>query len=372
MSMFKTRPGVTGWHRGCAKKAHGIASDANKPNMAQRCRNLLPTFTRLSPRPEGLRLLIMGCAFFVVSFVVSFVGYQPAKRSTLNVQFPTLNRMMPALAALLLLACGASLRAATPPRRFGSGPLTRSVQNEADAAIDRALRWLIQQQAPNGAWGGDSPYLTAICALAVSGDGAPPPAPHESALARALAWLKSHPGEDASTDTAIQAGAWRELALRVLADPPLPATPLTTPTNLLATFAVLEVQQMRGEPLPPRTSPEPELAEEAAILAAQRQLPSVTIRERLGIVAQTWQTPASQHWRDEEAQRAWWLARTINRHAHGVLTLGPTQTLDWRRELANPWIGRQRIATNGSGYWHSDNITAIEETAFAILLLREL
>ena len=71
-------------------------------------------------------------------------------------------------------------------------------------------------------------------------------------------------------------------------------------------------------------------------------------------------------------QRAWWLARTLNRHARGLLVRSDGRSLNWRRDLAGHWVNHQRIAPHGGGYWLSDTIPQIEETAFAILLLREL
>ena len=77
-------------------------------------------------------------------------------------------------------------------------------------------------------------------------------------------------------------------------------------------------------------------------------------------------------WRESQAQRAWWLARILNRQAGGVLTLANGQTLDWRGDLAGYWVNHQRIAPCGGGHWLADTVSPVEETAFAILLLREL
>ncbi len=280
--------------------------------------------------------------------------------------------------ALLSLSLCPRLPAATPARRFGSGPLTRSVQNEADAAIARAQSWLIEQQAADGTWGGQNPYLTAVCALAVSGDGTTAPERHEKAIVKAVHWLATHPATNACTVKNLQAAAWRDLALQVLGAPsapvrsPLLDAPLSSASNVLTELAILEARQMCGEPLPTNAIPSVANPAESLIRAAQGQQPQQVVRERVAGVAAAWGSPDVLLWREEQAQRAWWLARTINRQANGVLALSPTLTLDWRRDLADYWVSRQRITPHGGGRWDSAFVSPVEETAFAILLLREL
>lgn len=279
---------------------------------------------------------------------------------------------------LMLLLAGHSLLAA-PPRRFGSGPLMRSVQNETDAAIARAQRWLIEQQAADGSWGGRNPYLTAVCALAVSGDGDVAPQANVRAVASAVLWLTANPVTNAATAHALQATAWRELALLILALPvpdahvPPVVSALPIPTNLLAELSVLEVWQARGERPAPHTDVRRDAnPAEALIRAAQWQAPRQTVRERIADVARDWTTPEVLLWREGDAQCAWWLARTINRQAQGGLFLSPALAIDWRRDLAGYWVNHQRITPRGGGHWDSEAAASVEETAFAILLLREL
>ena len=283
-------------------------------------------------------------------------------------------------AVMFLLAqmTGLVLAAATPPRRFGSGPLTRSVQNETDAAIARAQKGLIDAQAVDGSWGGQSPYLTAVCALAVSGDGESLPKANADARARAVRWLAANPATNTPAMQPLRAIAWRNLALQVLGggkttrNPHLDA-PLTTCSNTLTEFAVLETRIVCGGQPPatgmPACATNPA---ETAIRAAQWQVSRVAVREHLQAVARGWSSPKLQFWRETLAQRAWWLARTINRQANGVLELSPTLMIDWRRDLAGYWVNQQRITPQGGGQWLSDAVTPVEETAFAILLLREL
>lgn len=272
----------------------------------------------------------------------------------------------------LLLAQGPA--AALTPRRFGSGPLMRSVQNETDAAIARAQTWLLEEQAESGCWGG-SAYLTAVCALAVSGDGGPMPPAHAAAVARALHWLESHPLE---AGTNLQAFAWRSLALHVLggkktlSEKP-PAFASTTAADPLVEFALLENRRMLGAAMPTNAAPTGAAdSVESLVRAAQWQAPRAVVHAGLRNVAREWEGADAGGWRTTLAQRAWWLARTINRQAAGELNLTTNLKIDWRRDLADAWVNRQRITTRGGGHWVSDQVSDVEETAFAILLLREL
>jgi hypothetical protein len=153
---------------------------------------------------------------------------------------------------------------------------------------------------------------------------------------------------------------------------PLLDAPLSSASNVLTELAILEARQMCGEPLPTNAIPSVANPAESLIRAAQGQQPQQVVRERVAGVAAAWGSPDVLLWREEQAQRAWWLARTINRQANGVLALSPTLTLDWRRDLAGYWVSRQRITPHGGGRWDSAFVSPVEETAFAILLLREL
>jgi hypothetical protein len=286
-------------------------------------------------------------------------------------------RMM--LSALLLLAGSHVLSAAAPPRRFGSGPLTRSVQNETDAAIARAQTWLLEQQAADGSWGASNLYLTAVCALAVGGDGARGPADQASAVARARRWLAQPPATPApATPAGLRATAWRELALHYLGEAP-PAPPATLPgtlsasaSNLLVELVMIEVCALRKAPLPGLDFVETGHPVEDLLRAAQSPLPEGMLRRHLAALAAAWFSPDLRFWSESQAQHAWWLARTLNRRTGGVLPLANGSTLDWRRDLAGYWVNHQRITPRGGGHWVSDVVSSLEETAFAILLLREL
>lgn len=268
---------------------------------------------------------------------------------------------------------------AAPPRRFGSGPLTRSVQNETDAAIDRAQYWLLARQAPDGSWGGSNLYLTAVCTLALSGDGGPSPATHQAGVARATGWLRTVPAPAPDTPAGVRADAWRTLALFFAAGATnAPADTLAAPppaafSNLLVELVLHEALTLGGTPPPePPTMPESTAPVEILLRTVQRETSPALLRQPLAAVAEAWASPELRVWRESEAQRAWWLARTLNRHARGLLVRSDGRSLNWRRDLAGHWVNHQRIAPHGGGYWLSDTIPQIEETAFAILLLREL
>lgn len=79
------------------------------------------------------------------------------------------------------------------------GPLGRSLVNEAHAAIDRGVQWLLAQQNPEGYWSNpDFPALTALPVWAMAQSGAP----DKGALDKAVKHLLSCVHEDGSI--------WRE------------------------------------------------------------------------------------------------------------------------------------------------------------------
>lgn len=117
-----------------------------------------------------------------------------------------------AAAALILCATAAPAQLV----RFGGAKLTRSVQNEADAAIDRACAWLIAEQAPDGSWGGDV-KTTAACILALAGSGDELPEAESAAVERGIAWLTATNALNIAAQPALKA-----LAEAAGAEAPLP------------------------------------------------------------------------------------------------------------------------------------------------------
>ena len=200
-----------------------------------------------------------------------------------------------AAAALILCATAAPAQLV----RFGGAKLTRSVQNEADAAIDRACAWLIAEQAPDGSWSGDV-KATAACILALAGSGEELPEAERAAVERGIAWL-----------TATN-------ALNIAAQPALKA-----------------------------------LAEAAG---AEAPLPDIL------------KASDSQALSCVNAEKAFLFAYAINRDHGGELPSHDGAPTDWRAPLASKWTTSQEIDARGRGHWRSSPL----ETAFAILLLREL
>ena len=117
-----------------------------------------------------------------------------------------------AAAALILCATAAPAQLV----RFGGAKLTRSVQNEADAAIDRACAWLIAEQAPDGSWSGDV-KATAACILALAGSGEELPEAERAAVERGIAWLTATNALNIAAQPALKA-----LAEAAGAEAPLP------------------------------------------------------------------------------------------------------------------------------------------------------
>ena len=191
-----------------------------------------------------------------------------------------------AAAALILCATAAPAQLV----RFGGAKLTRSVQNEADAAIDRACAWLIAEQAPDGSWSGDV-KATAACILALAGSGEELPEAERAAVERGIAWL-----------TATNAPSlWRNLALGALS-------------------------RQRSD-----------------ALAEGAEAPLPDILKALD----------SQAMSCENAEKSFLFAYAINRDHGGELSSQNGAPTDWRAPLASKWTTSQEIDTRGRGHWRS-------------------
>lgn len=300
-----------------------------------------------------------------------------------------------AATALLLLLAAAGAQAQTHVtavgRRHGGGPLSLSVQNEVDAAVGRAQEWLLRRQQPEGSWGvSNRALLTATAGLALLADGLTSPRVG-AAADKAAEWLSAPAVTNGAVDR--EALAWREILLLSLATNTVrhaaPWRRSAPAADSLAALAEAEVAHLLGAPVSNRLADAAgaaaTLPERYVWLPLTRPAPTRALALTAAL-AREWRTPAVAAWHSGDARRAWWLARAINRCAHGELaTPGDgTQTVarvDWRHELARDRIGRQRIDRRGDGWWqpsgtdtnsvpHDD--AAIVETAFTILLLREL
>ena len=304
-----------------------------------------------------------------------------------------------------VVLAAASAAGAAPFLRIGSGPLNASVENERDAAIDRAVAWLVASQSPEGHWGGSNVVATAVAALAVRGDREEMPQADAAAVDKAVKWLKSPACTNALYTIPPQksylringvipntprqrAIAWRRLALPVLAP-----TGTSVSTNRLGFHGVIsfvfERQTIFDEQLSSTLAnallvrlggwselevggapDDPALAFIAATFV--KTPPPAELKPLVEKLARTWNEGSPAVWLSNP-EAGWWLARAINGATGGNLSLPPdadgrVRNVNWRGIMAGRWINSQRIDREGNGHWDND----AERTAFAVLLLNEM
>ena len=306
----------------------------------------------------------------------------------------------------IVFCCSAALAAWSAPfLRIGSGPLNASVENERDAAIDRAVAWLVASQSPEGHWGGSNVVATAAAALAIRGDREEMPQADAAAVDKAVKWLKSPACTNALYTIPPQksylringvipntprqrAIAWRRLALSVLAP-----TETSVSTNHLGFHGVIsfvfERQTIFDEQLSSTLAfallirlggrselevggapDDPALAFIAATFV--KTPPPAELKPLVEKLARTWNEGSPAVWLSNP-EAGWWLARAINGATGGDLSLpadadGRVRNVNWRGIMAGKWINSQRIDSFGNGHWDGD----AEKTAFAVLLLNEM
>ena len=196
---------------------------------------------------------------------------------------------------------------------FTGAPLTRSVGNEADAAIDRACAWLASVQEPDGSWRGGT-AATAVAVLALGGSGEDLPEQWRGTVARGLDWLEA---DAAATTNA-------------------PATPAEGETSASAAWRGIALRCFRAAAA----------AGEAAPIALPEPGDSLS-----------------------DAERDFRTAYAAN-VAPEATSGGAGEALppDWRQSLAARWTTSQEIDRRGRGHWGASPL----DTAFAVLLLKEL
>ncbi len=317
-----------------------------------------------------------------------------------------MNKIVQIWVCAVVLAA-ASVVGAAPFLRIGSGPLNASVENERDAAIDRAVAWLVASQSPEGHWGGSNVVATAVAALAVRGDREVMPKSDAEAVERAVRWLKSPTCSNAlSTIPPLpqesylringglpntpkqRAIAWRRLALNVLAPSETNAATNNPGLRPIISF-VFERQTIFDEQLSSTLAfallirlggrselevggapDDPALAFIAATFVTPP--PPAELKPLVENLARTWNEATPAVWLSNP-EAGWWLARAINGATGGDLSLPPdadgrVRNVNWRGIMAGKWINSQRIDGAGNGHWDNDP----EKTAFAVLLLNEM
>ena len=304
-----------------------------------------------------------------------------------------------------MVLCAVFAAYAAPFLRIGSGPLNASVENERDAAIDRAVSWLVAAQSPEGHWGGSNVVATAVAALAIRGDREEMPKADAVAVEKAAKWLQSStctnvlftiPPLPQESYLRINGGipntprqraiAWRRLALKVLAPSSTNVSsnnPGFRPTisfvfdrqtvfdeQVSSTLAYALLVRLGGwGELEVGGSPtDPALA----FIAATFVTPPPELKPLVENLARIWNEGSPAVWL-ANPEAGWWLARAINGATGGNLSLPPdadgrVRNVNWRGIMAGKWINSQRIDRDGNGHWDGD----AEKTAFAVLLLNEM
>lgn len=271
--------------------------------------------------------------------------------------------MKAALTISLAFLCACAAGAQTV--RFSGPPVSRSVRNESDAAIDRACAWIAARQDADGSWEGD-PEATSIAVLALAGAGEELQGAERMRITRAADWLAG------ATATNVSAAAWRDIALAVFAPrggaaEPIPYSSAGSLPDALAVrerAAVLGIDDLRDAAGSAFTN------DFVFALMCRRGSPAPAASPgmaRLAADALAAQPDAAGN--APSPERLWWIARAVNLTLGGNLPAGP-QPLgpSWRSGLTSLYTNSQSIDAKGRGHWRG----SLRDTAFAVLLLKEL
>jgi len=237
-----------------------------------------------------------------------------------------------------------------------SGPVSASLQNEINAAVDRGRAWLVSRQNSDGGWGSnDHVRLTAMAALALAQEAAPD---EKASAARAAQWLLSSAVSNATLTCDPEAQSWRALALHVMckstpgATPRLPPLPASSNPASIAPIARLLLDCSRNMPAGDSRSPPPDAIHALAQLAACWNGDQFPLRDGCSVTRQYW---------------TW--AHFINGVGGGTLADNQGRVIDWRNDLARALVSSQ----TSIGFWPADPPgNPIAETALALLALKEL
>ncbi len=299
-----------------------------------------------------------------------------------------MNKTVQVLVCAVALAA-VSAASAAPFLRIGSGPLNASVENERDAAIDRAVAWLVAAQSPEGHWGGSNVVATAVAALAIRGDREEMPKTDAEAVERAVKWLKSTACTNsiAVLSDGVRAQVWRELTLAVLASNDATATNCNEQQMFVRRVVIREgmfddglsaflaqslLFSLTGRSAVPFRYGGADPALALIMPYMVKPLPPAELKPLVEKLAGVWNDATPAVWL-ANPEAGWWLARAINGATGGDLSLPPdadgrVRNVNWRGIMAGKWINSQRIDREGNGHWDGDP----EKTAFAVLLLNEM
>lgn len=264
---------------------------------------------------------------------------------------------------VILAACMAGAQAV----RFSGPPVSRSVRNESDAAIDRACAWIAARQDADGSWAGD-PELTSVAVLALAGAGEELQGRERATVDRAVEWLSG------AAVTNVSAAAWRDIALAVFppsggaaAPAPIPYSSAGTVSDALAIrerAAVLGIDDLRDAAGSAFTN------DFVFALMCRRGSPASAADPGMArLAADALAAPTDSPGDIPPSEKLWWVARAVNLTLGGNLpadrqAIGPS----WRSRLTSLYTNSQSIDGKGRGHWRG----SLRDTAFAVLLLKEL
>ncbi|MEI6211886.1 MAG: hypothetical protein WCR06_09715 [bacterium] len=311
---------------------------------------------------------------------------------------------------ILCLVCGLGLSAAVPGAETAStvmtvplqaqgprtsGPVSVSLQNEINAAVDRGRGWLVASQNVDGSWGSDTSCvpLTALAALSLAHNASPE---EKRAIDKAGQWLLTPEVARAACDN-IEGLIWRELALQAITFPHPPRTAaffqglqILAATNFISPFSRMLIQeavpsQIGLLPFPASTDATNATHIIEACLGSMPQgtltAPSPALRRLLMRLAADWGAGDMPCTSQLASMRQYWvLAHFINRAGSGSLADEQGRLVDWRNDLARKLVATQSIDARkqGNGFWRGERGAAdwashpVAETAFALLALDEL
>lgn len=275
-----------------------------------------------------------------------------------------------------------------------SGPVSASLQNEIDAAVDRGREWLLAQQNADGSWGTHADTRTRATALASLALLHEVTVAQRAAALRGCRWLAQNPSP-VMPDAPAANAAWRLLTLRMAASLAPTLSSAMTAASAGATNRVitpmhamllrelgLATTNAAGAPV---VLPPDDLTGDClcAIPSPEGMSASAIPTNLLTRLAGQWPVLISSFRKPTARgcpQQAWIFARFINRACGGTLADAQGCILDWRNDLAKELVSSQTIDLFGhGGYWKSFNrsdlpppFDPIEDTAFALLALDEL